>query len=85
MAEDTRLPPPEDLRAAVEQSQLIGTMLYHHGLASATGLEVMRANVRVPKKLGMADYLTHQDCDEDGRPLDRWQVTFFSANAPPAL
>ena len=84
MVEDTRLPPPEDLRAAIEQSQLLGTMLYRQGLASAIGNDVMLANVRAPKELGIAGYLTLRDCDEDGRPLDRWQVTFFSANAPPS-
>lgn len=84
MAEDTRLPLPEDLRAAIEQSQSIGMALYHHDRASAIGADVMLANVRAPKELGIAGYLTFRDGDEDGRPLDCWQVTFFSAGDPPS-
>jgi hypothetical protein len=84
MTEDTRLPPPEDLRAAIEQSQLLGMALYLHDHASAIGTDVMLANVRAPKELGIAGYLTLRDVDEDGQPLDRWQVTFFSAGDPPS-
>ncbi|HEX3482769.1 MAG TPA: hypothetical protein VHT91_47495 [Kofleriaceae bacterium] len=40
--------------------------------------------MRSPKELGIAGYLTFRDGDEDGRPMDRWQVTFFSAGDPPS-
>lgn len=85
MTEDTSLPLPEELRAAIERSQSIGMALYHHDRASAIGTDVMLANVGAPQELGIAGYLAFQDADEDGRPLERWQVTFFSAGEPPSV
>ena len=82
MEEETRLPPPEDLRRAIEQSQSIGMALYQNDRASAIGTDVMLANVRAPKERGIAGYLTFRQCDESGRPMDGWEVTFFSAGDP---
>ena len=77
------LPPPDDLRAEIEQSRSLGFVLYQHDLASAIGTDVMRANVPAPKELGIAGYLTHRDADDDGRVLDTWHVMFFSAGDSP--
>jgi len=82
MEEDMRLPPPEDLRSAIEQSQSIGMALYQNDRVSAIGTDVMLANVRAPKERGIAGYLTFRQCDENGRALDSWEVTFFSAGDP---
>lgn len=78
-----RLPPPEDLRAAIDRSQSIGIELYERDRASAIGTETMLANVRAAEELGIAGCLTLRDSDAEGRPLDRWQVMFFSAGYSP--
>jgi hypothetical protein len=83
MEEVTRLPPPEDLRLAIERSQSIGLALYQSDRVSAIGTDVMLANVRAPKERGIAGYLTFRQCDENGRALDSWEMTFFSAGDPP--
>jgi hypothetical protein len=86
MGVDNRVPPPEDLRAEIARSQAIGAALFQYDRASAIGTDVMLANVRAPKELGIAGYLTTRDCEPDGRPLDSWHVAFFSAGeAPTAL
>jgi hypothetical protein len=82
MEVETRLPPPEDLRSAIEQSQSIGVALYQNDRVSAIGTDVMLANVRAPEERGIAGYLTFRQCDDNGRPLDSWEVTFFSAGDP---
>jgi hypothetical protein len=82
MEEETRLQPPEDLRSVIEQSQSIGTALYQNDRVSAIGTDVMLANVCAPKERGIAEYLTFRQCDENGRALDSWEVTFFSAGDP---
>ena len=82
MEEETRLPPPEDLRSAIERSQSIGVSLFQNDRVSAIGTDVMLANVRAPKERRIAGYLTFRQCDETGRPVDSWEVTFFSAGDP---
>lgn len=84
MHDQERLPPPEDLRAAIEQAQSLGAMLYHYDLASAIGTDVMLANVRAPKERGIAGYLTLREGDERGA-TGAWLVFFFSAEDPPKL
>lgn len=84
MDDPGRLPPPDDLRAAIEQAQSLGTMLYDHDLASAIGTDVMLANVRAPKERGIAGYLTLREGDERD-PTNAWLVQFFSAEDPPRV
>jgi len=84
MDDQVRLPPPEDLRAAIEQAQSLGAMLYDHDLASAIGTDVMLANVRAPKERGVAGYLTSREADERD-PTNAWLVQFFSAEDPPRV
>lgn len=83
MVSEQRLPPPDDLRQEIERSIAIGVALYRNDRASALATDVMLANVPAPRKLGIAGYLTFQDGSEDGRPLDTWRTTFFSADDPP--
>jgi hypothetical protein len=75
-----RLPPPEDLRAEVEQAQKLGLTLFLLDRASAIGTDVMRANVPSPKELGIGAYLTLREGED--RPGDTWLVQFFTAGEP---
>ncbi len=84
MHDQERLPPPEDLRAAIEQAQSLGALLYDYDLASAIGTDVMLANVRAPKERGIAGYLTLREGDERGA-TGAWRVCFSSAEDPPRL
>lgn len=84
MDDRRRLSPPDDLRAAVEQAQSLGVMLYRQDLASAIGTDVMLANVRAPKERGIAGYLTFREGSARSPP-DTWLVQFFSAEDPPKV
>lgn len=84
MHDHGRLPPPEDLRAAIDRAQSLGVMLYHCDLASAIGTDVMLAKVRAPRERGIAGCLTLREGDERGA-ANAWLVQFFSAEDPPNL
>ncbi len=84
MHDHRRLPPPDDLRAAIEQAQSLGATLYHHDLASGIGTDVMLAKVRAPRERGIAGYITLREGDERGA-ANAWLVQFFSADDPPKV
>jgi transposase len=67
MEEATRLPPPEDLRNAIEQSQSIGVALYQNDRVSAIKEIVRRARRR--KVFLIIDNGPCHNLDEDGK---RW-------------
>ena len=83
MPEVIRRPPPEELRAEIDQSKAIGALLYDYDRASALGTDVMLANVLSPEELGIADYLTFVEADDHGKPMQSWLAWFFSADDPP--
>jgi hypothetical protein len=76
------LPIPADLAPRIAESIELGRILYLLDKASAIGTDVALAKVPDFHQRGLGGWLTLQQADESGKPIDGFAVMFISREEP---
>ncbi len=76
------LPIPADLAPRIAESIELGRILYLLDKASAIGTDVALAKVPDFHQRGVGGWLTLQQADESGKPIDGFAVMFISREEP---